>query len=95
MGSPIFSEGLVNGFVWNLCGQKAKEDLENSPSLPFLDNLEGMKTRTFEGEQHTIQSLKDSFLANPYMWSHGYLLVDGLTGPHSLIDFIDCLYSKS
>ena len=42
MGSPIF-DGLVNWLLRKLCGQKEKEGLENSSSLPFLDNLEGMK----------------------------------------------------
>lgn len=43
MGYPIFGEGLVNGLVWKFCGQEGKEGLVNNYSLPFLDNLEGMK----------------------------------------------------
>lgn len=38
----LFSERLVNVLEWNFCGQEEKIGMENSSSLPILDNFEGM-----------------------------------------------------
>ena len=70
--------------------------MENNLSLPFMDSLEGDRNqRTFEGEQRTIETLKDSLITNMYMWSRGFLLGDGQEGPTYLLSFIEWLGSFS
>lgn len=55
--------------------------------LPFLDSVEGKKSKAFENEGRLTQGIKCSFLCNLLEWAKVYLVF----GLYSIVDFVDWL----
>ena len=72
-----------------------REERLSTPLFLFLTFWMEHNQRTFERVQRANQSLKDSLISVLYMWSCGYVLVDGQAGLLSLIDFVEWLCSET
>lgn len=88
---PYLVKDLLMGRNGSFVGKKRRKAWGIAP-LYFLWTIwKECKRKTFERMQNTDQSLKDSLISNLYAWSRRYLIVDGQSGPLSLMDFIEWL----
>lgn len=86
---PYLVRNLLQGWYGSFVGKKRRKAWRVTPFCLFQTIWKECDPRTFEGVQCTSQSLKNSRISNPYMWSQGYLIVDGQASPLSVIDFIE------